>query len=109
MSDKEDRQAKRKAVKSVLEVSEPDGGVLKGVGRLRDVSDTGCSVETSLKLAVAQEIHISLFSSDGKSTMDLVATVMWQKESGAKKVSGLRFSPLTPAQLTTLQDLFQDD
>ena len=107
MSGSENRRHARKPFRSILEVSEPEG-VVSGVGHLRDVSDSGCSAETTLKLKVDQEVQLSLYSKDTKDSVEVLATVVWQKDSGGKKTYGLRFLPLTESEIKRLRELFED-
>ena len=74
MTTQERRESPRTNTDIVLEIYGPDGQLVAGVGRLRDLSAKGGRFESNLRMEIGQQVraHIRL---DDNSLLDLPSRV----------------------------------
>ena len=91
MSEKDKRQALRKQADYVVEFYDSEGFMLKGVGRLLDLSPTGALIESNLRLKPGEVVVIRM-RRGGQSQLSLPATVVRVRGKGTALTYGVKFN-----------------
>ncbi len=104
MSEKGDerRQATRKRTDIALEVFDPDGHLIVGVGRLADVSILGGRFTSVAPLDKNQVVRVH-FRIDQGELLELSAKVIWVERRASTSEYGVSFEHPTAAQLRRLE------
>ena len=102
MNTKERRQTPRMSSDLVLEVYNPDGQLVAGVGRLLDLSAQGGRFETVLRLSLGQTVraHLRL---DSEKALEVQARVIWTRAKGPVSLYGVQFVGFTDKEFGRLK------
>ncbi len=92
---KDKRRSVRRKVDLILELYEPDGKLIVGVGRLLDLSLHGAHFETTLVLKEQQTIHL-LLRLDETLLLEIPATIVRVKTKIPINTFGAEFVNLSP-------------
>ena len=106
MSSKERREAPRTMTDLVLELFGPDGHLVAGVGRLRDISAKGVRIDSDMTLEVGQEVRAHVRRKE-QVLLDLACRVVWCRSKASRKVFGLEFLDLSASDLAQIQTWVQ--
>ncbi len=94
MSVPERRRANRRRADLILELYEPDGKLIVGVGRLIDLSLSGAHFQTTLDLMTGQSIHL-LLRLDEKLLLEIPSKVVREKMKHNARTFAVTFVELS--------------
>lgn len=100
---KERRRSPRTNADLVLEVYDPEGHLVTGVGRVWDLSAKGAKFQTNLRLQVGQRAQIVVRLED-QSRHELPAKVVWARGKGTSSAYGLEFLDVPAGEINELKN-----
>ena len=92
MSAADKRRSRRKLSEEVVEFYDVDGSLLKGVGRVLNVSTVGALVESTLRLEPRQRLWVRIRRKN-RPALELPVSVVRLRGKGATLTYGLEFIP----------------
>jgi hypothetical protein len=91
------RRLPRVRTNSVLELLDSEGHLIKGVGKLLDVSHSGARFATTKVLRVGEKVRARLRLPKG-SVIEVPGHVVWVKQKRVRPEYGIEFEPLKKAR-----------
>lgn len=102
MATPERRKSSRQRTDLILELYEPDGKLIVGVGRLIDLSVHGAHFHSTLKLSIGQLIH-ALIRLDEKILLEIPSKVVWLGQKTQAQAYGVEFVDLSAYSVEKLR------
>jgi hypothetical protein len=107
MSDADKRNATRAASDFIVEIYEPDGKTLIGIGRLVNLSVTGACIDTSVVLLAKMPLVVRLLMKK-VHLLTLASDVMWVKPQANNRQYGVKFKPYPLTSKTVIEKYVQE-
>jgi hypothetical protein len=102
-SDKDRRRAQRTRAELVVELYEPEGRLVLGIGRVLDLSLVGFYLEGSVQLHPGQVLRARIRWQKG-SNLEVPIKVAWARRKGTRNAYGMEFVGITKSDLARLQE-----